>query len=129
VPIAPQSAQYAVVEDYNNTHPNNQVKLIPSDVFVISDAYSWLIEKRYDAFFDIKLSYLTQVAEEGAAWHRYASRLSYLPYRAIPTYPLFNRNEQDLADKYDAAIETLRANGTLQTLSRQYFGEDIFAYE
>ena len=129
VPIAPQSAQYAVVEDYNKSHPDNPVKLIPSDTFIIADAYTWLIEKRYDAFFDIKLSFQTQVAAEGAAWHSYAGRLAYLPYRAIPTYPLFNRNEQDLADKYDAAIEQLRADGTLRALSQRYFGEDIFSYE
>jgi L-cystine transport system substrate-binding protein len=129
VPIAPQNAQYAVVEDYNAKHPDNQVKLVPSDSFSVPDAYTWVIEGRYDAFFAIKLSFQTQVEAADGAWHRYADRLVYSPYRGIPTYPLFNRAHQDLAGKYDAALVTLRENGKLKELSQRYFGEDIFQYE
>ena len=128
VPIPPQSAQWPVVEDFNKNHPNTQVKLVPSDVFIISDAYTWVAEGRYDAFFDIKLSFQNTVLDEKGAWHRYANRLTYIPYRAIPTYPLFNRNLPDLAAKYDEAVKKLIGDGTLSRLSRQYFGEDIFQY-
>ncbi|MDR1586286.1 MAG: transporter substrate-binding domain-containing protein [Treponema sp.] len=128
VPIPPQSAQWPVVEDYNKNHPDAQVKLVPSDVFIISDAYTWVVEGRYDAFFDIKLSFETTVKDSKGAWYRYADRLSYAPYKAIPTYPLFNKNNQDLADKVDAAIKKLISDGTFKKLSQQYFGEDIFRY-
>jgi L-cystine transport system substrate-binding protein len=128
VPIPPQSAQWPVVEDFNRNHPNAQVKLVPSDVFIITDAYTWVVEGRYDAFFDIKLSFDTTVRDEKGAWHRYADRLSYAPYKAIPTYPLINKGYRDLAEKYDAAIKTVISNGTLKTLSQKYFGEDIFQY-
>jgi L-cystine transport system substrate-binding protein len=128
VPIAPQSAQYSVVEDYNATHQDNQVKLVPSEAFTITDAYTWVVEGRYDAFFDIKLSFQTTVADEKGAWHRYADRLTYTPYKAIPTYALFNKKHQDLADMFDKAIEQLTADGTISKLSNQYFGEDIFQY-
>jgi L-cystine transport system substrate-binding protein len=128
VPIPPQSAQWPVVEDFNNKHPDTPVKLVPSDVFIISDAYTWVVEGRYDAFFDIKLSFDTTVKDPGGAWHSYADRLSYAPYRAIPTYPLINKNYPDLAAKYDAVFQTLVDDGTLKKLSRQYFGEDIFQY-
>ncbi|GHV95615.1 amino acid ABC transporter substrate-binding protein [Spirochaetia bacterium] len=128
VPIPPQSAQWPVVEDFNKTHPDAQIKLVPSDVFIISDAYTWVVEGRYDAFFDIKLSFQTTVLDEKGAWHRYADRLSYAPYKAIPTYALINRNFPDLAEKYDAALKKLVADGTLKRLSQQYFGEDIFQY-
>ncbi|MDR2257795.1 MAG: transporter substrate-binding domain-containing protein [Treponema sp.] len=128
VPIPPQSAQWPVVEDFNKNHPETPVKLIPSDVFIISDAYTWVVEGRYDAFFDIKLSFDTTVKDPQGAWHRYADRLSYAPYRAIPTYPLINKNYPDLAAKYDAVFQTLVDDGTLKKLSEQYFGEDIFQY-
>jgi L-cystine transport system substrate-binding protein len=128
VPIPPQSAQWPVVEDYNRSHPDAQVKLVPSDVFIITDAYTWVVEGRYDAFFDIKLSFETTVKDPKGAWHRYAGRLSYLPYRAIPTYPLINKNYQDLAEKYDAASKKLIDGGVLTKLSQQYFGEDVFQY-
>ena len=127
-PVPPQSAQWPVIEDFNRNHPGTQINLIPSDVFIITDAYTWVVEGRYDAFFDIKLSFQTTVLDEKGAWRRYADRLSYAPYKAIPTFPLFNRNYRDLAEKFDSAIEKLINNGTLKSLSQHYFGEDIFQY-
>jgi L-cystine transport system substrate-binding protein len=128
VPIPPQSAQYSVVEDFNKAHSASPIKLLPSDVFIITDAYTWVVEGRYDAFFDLKLTFQRTVEAPDGAWHRYADRLSYLPYRAIPTYPLFNKAQQDLAAKYEAAIQRLSEDGTLKKLSEQFFGEDIFQY-
>ncbi|HPB65710.1 MAG TPA: transporter substrate-binding domain-containing protein [Spirochaetales bacterium] len=128
VPISPQSAQYTVVSDYNAAHPEHPIKLVPSDVFIINDAYLWVLEGRYDAFFDIKLSFQKNVEAEDGPFHHLASRLAYAPYKGIPTWPLFARGEQALADAYDEAIERLKAEGTLAELSRRYFGEDVFRF-
>lgn len=129
VPIAPQSAQWAVVEDYNNKNPDNKIDLIPSESFVISDAYRWVIEKRYDAFFDIKLSYEDSVVSEDGAYHDLSDQLAYAPYKAIPTWPLFNKENDQLAKDYDNAIKQLKESGKLEELSQKYFGENIFEYE
>jgi L-cystine transport system substrate-binding protein len=128
VPIPPLSAQWTIMEDFNKNHPETPVKLVPSDVYIISDAYTWVVETRYDGFLDIQVSFQATVLDEGGAWHRYADRLSYVPYRAIPTYPLINKNYPDLASQYDAAMKILAANGTLAELAVRYFGEDIFQY-
>jgi L-cystine transport system substrate-binding protein len=128
VPIAPQNAQWAIVEDYNKTHPDNQVNLVASEAFTVSDAYTWLLEGRYDAYFNIKLSFQNNVTAPNAPYHDLADKLAYVPYKAIPTYPVFNKNDQALADAYDEAIVKLRDNGTIAKLSQEYFGEDIFAY-
>lgn len=128
VPIAPQNAQWAIVEDYNRKNPDNQVKLVPSEAFAISDAYTWVLEGRYDAFFDIKLSYENNVVKENGPYHQLAARLAYVPYKGIPTYPLFNKNRQAFADAYDKAVAQLQADGTIARLSLQYFGENVFDY-
>ncbi len=128
VPIAPQNAQWAIVEDYNKSHPDNQVQLVASENFQVSDAYTWVLEGRYDAYFNIKLSYQSNVLEPDAPYKDLAEKLAYVPYRAIPTFPVFNKNDQAFADAYDAAVLTLRENGTIERLSQEYFGEDIFAY-
>ncbi len=128
VPIPPQSAQYAVVTEYNDAHVDKQIILVPSETFTITDAYAWVLEGRYDAFFDIKLSFQNNVEKEGGPYHDLNGKLAYVPYKAIPTWPLFNKGEQELADAYDAAIEQLTADGKIQELSQQYFGEDIFQY-
>jgi len=128
VPIAPQNAQWAIVEAYNNTHPDAPVKLVASENFQVTDGYTWVVEGRYDAYFTIKLSYQNIVEDPKGQFHVYADKLVYAPYRGIPTYALMNRNYQDLADKYDQAFTQLVDNGTIAKLSQQYFGEDVFAY-
>jgi L-cystine transport system substrate-binding protein len=128
VPIAPQNAQWAVVEDYNKTHPDNQVKLVASEDFQPADAYTWVLEGRYDGYFNIELAYKNNVEAEKGAYHKFADKLSYVRYKAIPTYPLFNKRDQKLADEYDAAIKKLQDSGKILELENKYFGEDIFKY-
>jgi L-cystine transport system substrate-binding protein len=128
VPIAPQNAQWAVVEDYNKSHADHPVKLVPSESFSVSDAYQWVLEGRYDAYFDIKLSFQKNVKDEKGPYHALADKLSYAPYKGIPTWPLFNKKDQELADAYDKAVDQLRANGTITALSQKYFGEDVFQF-
>jgi L-cystine transport system substrate-binding protein len=128
VPISPQSAQYAVVEDYNKKRADRQIKLVPSDVFIINDAYQWVLEGRYDAFFDLKLSFNKNVVDAKGPYHSLAAKLAYVPYKGIPTWPLFNKNDVELAAAFDKAFETLKANGTIAKISQKYFGEDVFSY-
>ena len=128
VPLAPQNAQYNIVENYNKTHSDKQIELIAAEQFGNTEAYQWVLEGRYDAKFDIKTSYETNVVSEDGEYHDYADQLSYVPYKAIPTWPLFNIKEQELADAYDEAWEVLNENGTLEELQQEYFGYSLFEY-
>ena len=128
VPIAPQNAQYNIIENFNANHPDTPIELLASDQFVASDAYQWVREGRYDAYFDIRTSYESNVANEGGEYHDIAEELAYVPYEGIPTWPLFNINNKELADAYDEAIEQLKEDGTLEELSQQYFGYSLFDY-
>ena len=127
VPISASSAQYAVIDDYNKSHPDAQVKLVAGDQFLATDAYTWVIEGRYDAYLDIKLSFQNNVLKDGAAFGQYKDKLTYITYKGIPTWPIFNKKQQALADAYDKAIQQLNANGTVSRLAIEYFGEDISA--
>ena len=130
IPISPQNAQYKVIEDFNATNPKTPIKLDAADQFTISDAYAWLLEGRYDGFFDIKLSFDNSVLAADGPYHDYASKLSYVPYKGIPTYPIIHKNatNESFAKAYDKAIKELEADGTLTKLSKKYFGEDVFSY-
>ncbi|SFL32874.1 amino acid ABC transporter substrate-binding protein, PAAT family [Lachnospiraceae bacterium KH1T2] len=128
VPIAPQNAQYSIIENFNASHQDTPIELEASDQFNVSDAYQWVIEGRYDAYFSIKTSFEANVVAEDGEYHDLADKISFTAYEGIPTWPLFNRNDQELADKYDEAIEKLKADGTLEELSQKYFGESIFKY-
>lgn len=127
VPISASSAQFAVIEDYNKANPDAQVKLVAGDQFLATDAYTWVNEGRYDAYLDIKLSFQNNVLKDGAPFGQYKDKLTYIPYKGIPTWPLFNKSKQAFADAYDTAIEQLQKDGTISKLAIQYFGEDISA--
>ena len=130
IPISPQNAQYKVIEDFNAANPKTPIKLDAADQFTISDAYAWLLEGRYDGFFDIKLSFDNSVLAADGPYHDYASKLSYVPYKGIPTYPIIHKNatNESFAKAYDKAIKELEADGTLTKFSKKYFGEDVFSY-
>ena len=128
IPISPQSAQFSVVQEFNEKHPANQITLVPSDVFDIADSYLWVLEGRYDAYFVLKLSYEKNVLKETGPYHQFADKLAYVPYKGIPTWPLYNKKETELAAAYDKAVQTLKENGTISKLSLKYFGEDVFNF-
>lgn len=128
VPIGAQNAQYTIVDNYNKTHPDKQINLIAGDQFEAADAYQWVLEGRYDAYINIKTSFEASVEAEDGEYHDYLDRLSYITYEGIPTWPLFNINNQALADAYDRAWEQLEADGTLEELQQQYFGYSLFDY-
>lgn len=128
VPIAPQNAQYAVIENFNKSHADKPIKLVSSEAFTIADAYTWVLEGRYDAYLDIDLSYKNNVEKESGPYHNLADKLSYVRYKAIPTYPLFNKKDQQFADDYDKAYKQLKESGKILELEKQYFGEDVFQY-
>lgn len=128
VPIAPQNAQYNIVKEYNTEHPDQQITLSASDAFDIADAYQWVLEGRYDAYFNIKSSFEANVVAEDGPYHSYVDQLTYTVYEAIPTYPLINIKETEIANAFDDAFQKLWDDGTIKALEEEYFGEDVFQY-
>lgn len=128
VPIAPQDARYSIIADFNKNTKGEKIKLLPSEAFQISDAYTWVLEGRYDAYLEIELSYKNNIANEGAPYHKFADKLNYIRYKGVPTYPIFNKKQQQFADEYDNVIEDLEKDGTIAKLEEKYFGERLSAY-
>lgn len=128
VPIASQDARYSVIDNFNKENPDHQIKLVPSEAFQVADAYSWVLEGRYDAYLEVELSYKNNIQKEDAPYHKFNDQLTYIRYEGIPTYPIINKNEQQFADDYDKAIEELRQEGKIAELEKQYFGESLSDY-
>ncbi len=64
VPISPQNAQWNVIEEYNKNHTDKPIQSKAAEAFNVSDAYAWVLEKCYDAYFDIKLSFEEAIQNE-----------------------------------------------------------------
>ena len=75
VPIAPQNAQYAVIDDYNKSHPDHQVQLTGIGEFSGGGCYTWVMEGRYDGYLNIELSYKKNVTDADGPYHQFADRL------------------------------------------------------
>lgn len=128
VPLAPSNAQYAVVSEWNEQNPDYPINLQAAESFDTSEAITWLLEGRYDGHIYTGHYYQNNIVSEDGAYHQFNDKLSWVIYKAIPTYPMFNQDNQELADAYDQAIAQLRENGTIYDLEIQFFGEDIYQY-
>lgn len=128
VPIAPQDARYMVIETYNKEHPDKPIDLKSSEAFQIADAYSWVMEGRYDAYLEVELSYKNNIVKDDAPYHQFNDQLTYIRYKGIPTYPLINKKETKLKDEVDQAIKELRDEGKIAELEQKYFGESLSQY-
>lgn len=128
LPIAPQDAQYALVQKYNEENPDNQINVETSESFVVQDGIVWISEGRYDAWLVIKSTYDANVVAEDGPYHYLNEELSWSTFSATKTWPLFNREEQELADAYDEAIKELKEEGKIKELLIQFLGEDTSQY-
>lgn len=128
VPLAPSNAQYSVVAEWNEENPDYPIDLQAAESFDTSEAITWLLEGRYDGHIYTGHYYKNNIVSEDGAYHQFNDQLSWVLYKAIPTYPMFNKDSQELADAYDEAIAQLKDNGTIYDLEIQFFGEDIYQY-
>lgn len=128
VPLAPSNAQYTVVDLWNQNNPDYPIDLQPAESFDTTEAITWLLEGRYDGHIVTGHYYKNNIVDESGAYHQFADQLSFFIYEAIPTYPLFNGENQEIADAYDEAITQLKEDGTIEALELEFFGEDLYQY-
>ncbi|MDF2822538.1 MAG: transporter substrate-binding protein [Clostridiales bacterium] len=128
LPIAPQDAQYALVQKYNEQNPDNKIEVETSESFTVQDGVVWIAEGRYDAWLVIKPIYEAMVVKEDGAYNNLADKLSWTTFAATKTWPLFNKEEQELADAYDVAVKQLKDEGKLSELLLEFLGEDTLLF-
>ena len=124
-PIAANNAQYTVVKEYNDAHPDNPVKLKAGDEFLV-DVVQWVNEGRANGGVTIEGIFEQQVVSEKGPYHNLKNDVVYNEFGVIKTWPLFNKKQQTLPDEYDKAIKELRDEGKLAQLSEEFYGRDLF---
>ncbi len=124
-PIAANNGQYAVVAEYNEKNPDNQVDLNASDTFSV-DVVQWVNEGRVDGAIIIEGKYNRQVTDKDGPYHHLKDDVVYNEFAVIQTWPLFNKKEQQFADDFDAALKQVKEEGIPNRLSEKHYGRDLF---
>ncbi|MDR1587850.1 MAG: transporter substrate-binding domain-containing protein, partial [Treponema sp.] len=129
VPFRTADAGINVIKTYNDNHPNKQIKIDTIDQFENADGVKWVAEGRYDSWVIYESIYNGFVNIPGAPLAGLKENLIAVPFTAIATWALFNRNEAELRDAYEKALIDLKNEGKLSELSKQYLGTDVFRFE
>lgn len=126
-PIATNNGQYAVIQEYNDAHPDKKLKLKASDTFAI-DIVQWVNEGRADGGVMMEGAFNSQVVDKGSPYHKLANDVVFNGFAVIKTWPLFNRKEQNFADAYDKAAKKLKDDGEAAKLIKEYTGSNLFEF-
>ncbi|WP_338753148.1 transporter substrate-binding domain-containing protein [Bacillus sp. FJAT-52991] len=124
-PIAANNAQYTIVDEYNKANPKNKVKLKAGDSFSV-DVVQWVNEGRVDGGIMIEGPFQKQVTDKNGPYHNLVNDVVYNEFAVIKTWPLFNKDEQELADAYDQAIKQIKQDKKTNELSKEFYGRDLF---
>lgn len=124
-PIAANNAQYTVIDEYNQSHPDNKIKLKAGETFSV-DVVQWVNEGRVDGGVMIEGPFKKQVEEKNGPYHHLVNDVVYNEFALIKTWPLFNKKEQKFADAYDQAIKQLQEKKETNELSKKFYGRDLF---
>ncbi|MGG3195418.1 transporter substrate-binding domain-containing protein [Priestia aryabhattai] len=126
-PIATNNGQYAVIQEYNDAHPDKKLKLKASDTFAI-DIVQWVNEGRADGGVMMEGAFNSQVVDKGSPYHNLKNDVVFNGFAVIKTWPLFNKKEQDFANAYDKAAKKLKDDGTAAKLIKEYTGSNLFEF-
>ncbi|RUL53136.1 MULTISPECIES: transporter substrate-binding domain-containing protein [Lysinibacillus] len=124
-PIAANNAQYTVIAEHNEANPDNPVKLVAGDEFAV-DAVQWVNEGRADGAVALEPVFNLQVIDEKGPYHNLIDEVVYNEFTVIKTWPLFNKEQQDLANAYDEVMTEIKKSDELNQLMIKHYGKDLF---
>jgi L-cystine transport system substrate-binding protein len=126
VPYRPADASFTIVKNYNDVHPNNQIKVETIDQFENADGVKGVASGRYDCWIFVQTLYNGLVIDSGAPLANLKNDIITAPLAAVATWALINRDEAEFRDAYQKVLIDLKNEGKLSELSQKYLGIDVF---
>lgn len=123
-PPSPNGGIYNLLTEYNEEHPDAKIDFETADGVAIADRFTDISNGTYDAL----------VIPDNLGYDEIIKELNLNvkvvdePVKVNPTYFALAKGQEDLLNKVNTALTTLREDGTLSKLSVQWFGEDKIAY-
>ncbi|MDR2211300.1 MAG: transporter substrate-binding domain-containing protein [Spirochaetaceae bacterium] len=129
-PMLSGDGNHGILLEFNKRHPDTPVE-IPltdnADAFTLS--FSWIAEGRADFYIGPKQYYELLVESETGELHHLVNDVGFVEFGSVRTWPIFRKDEQELAAAYDRAVIKLKEDGTLRRLALEFIGYDTWAYE
>lgn len=122
VPNTPNGGIYKVLTDWNAAHDNILKEVPIQDGLTPAERLTSLKNGQYDA-----LVYPNNLGVEDIAKAMNFEIVSLAkPIKVNETVVIVNKNEQELADEIEAALEKLSKDGTLKKISEKWYHRDLF---
>jgi L-cystine transport system substrate-binding protein len=129
-PIISGDGNHGILLEFNKRHPDTPVDIPLTDNHDTTTLkFGWIAEGRYDYAIGPKQNYEFLVKSETGELHHLYKDLDFIEFGSVRTWPIFRKDEQELADAYDRAVRKLKEDGTLRKLAVQFVGYDTWAYE
>lgn len=120
VPMTPVSGFRYILKDYNLNHPGREVKIEDVDKTTPADDLKLVESGKYDAHL-LNVVHFEDVVKKLNLNLKVGGVVS-----KEPVYLLFNKNQTELAQKFDSVTQELIKDGTLPKLSEKWFKVDVY---
>jgi L-cystine transport system substrate-binding protein len=122
VPHPPADGIYTIIKNYNDAHPDKQIKLQAIDPAskAPADALKWVDSGRYEA--EVIGAYIFHAVQKDL---KLDLKLTGTVSKS-PMYFVMNKTQTELKGKIDQVLKEMKKDGTLSKLSSQWLGEDVF---
>ncbi len=126
-PVDPGDGHYTVLKNWCEAHPDRAWEFETGSLASKTDAFAWVSEGRYDAYFGLEVNFNSIVKAEDGPAHQYADTLTWTPCAAIPTYVIFSLDDKDVADAFDSVIDQVWESGYTNYLQETLYGTDYIS--
>lgn len=129
-PLRPSDARYSIVDDYNEANPENAIDLQATDTYEsLMEQVAGVDAGKYGFVIAPFHTYNSNVIEETGEYHdEYNDKFTLNLFTGVPHYTMVNADEGDVAAAIGAELGKLREDGTLTTLSNEWYGFNQFDY-
>jgi L-cystine transport system substrate-binding protein len=129
-PMLPGDGNHGILLEFNRRHPEMPIEIpLTDNPNWGTSTYYGIAEGRYDFMVGPKQHYEFLIEDEDGELHHLAKDVGFIEFGSVRTWPIFRKDEQELADAYDRAVVKLKEDGTLRKLAVRFIGYDTWAYE
>lgn len=125
-PISPSGGVNNLLVHYNEKHDGNRsIDIVRQDNISLAENFKGLVDGKYDAVVEPEQSFDLKSIENSLGDKFRATK----PVQVNNQYFVVSKSQKTFLADLNKALKTLKDNGTLEQLSKQYFGENVFQYK